>query len=75
MVNRRARSITGMLKTTAIGPLVKETALCPAVALLDRRQRQYTLRLLGLSKGHPAQAILPIGFREGDYLAQPGNSL
>jgi hypothetical protein len=58
-----------MLKTTLIGPLIKETVLYPAEALLDRHQRQYTLRLLGLPIGHPAQAILPISFRKGDCYA------
>jgi hypothetical protein len=61
-----------MLKTTPIGPLIKEAALYPAEALLDRRQRQYTLRLLGLPIDHPAQAILPISFCKGDCYAQPG---
>jgi hypothetical protein len=36
MVNRQARSITGMLKTTPIGPLVKEAVLYLAEILLDR---------------------------------------
>jgi hypothetical protein len=44
MVNRQARSITGMFKTTPIGPLVKEAALYPAETLLGKRQRKYTLR-------------------------------
>jgi hypothetical protein len=72
MVNRQARAITGMLKTTPIRPLIKEAALYPAEALLDRRHMQYTLRLLGLPIDQPAQAILPISFRKGDCYAQPG---
>jgi hypothetical protein len=39
MVNRQARAITGMLKTTPIKPLIKEAALYLAEALLDRHQR------------------------------------
>jgi hypothetical protein len=37
MVNRQARSITGMLKTSPSRPLVKEAALYPAETLLDKR--------------------------------------
>src|SRR5699024_4950927 len=72
MVNRQARAITGMLKTTPIGPLVREAGLTPAEALLGARQLRYTIRLLGLQEGHPAKRILPVSFREGHQHAQPG---
>jgi hypothetical protein len=64
MVNRQARAITGIARTSPLGPLIKETGLCPTEALLDRRQRQYTLRVLALSKGDPAREVLPVSFRE-----------
>ena len=72
MVNRGARKITGMLKTTLIGPLVRETGLAPAETLLEARQLGYTTRLLGLPEDNPTRKILPVSFREGDQHAQPG---
>ncbi|ODM21122.1 hypothetical protein SI65_04175 [Aspergillus cristatus] len=35
MINRQARAITGMLKSTPVGPLVREAGLAPAEALLE----------------------------------------
>jgi hypothetical protein len=55
-----------MLRTTPIGPLIKEAALEPAETLLDTKQRQYAQRLLGLLLGHPIAEILSIMFREED---------
>ncbi|ODM21420.1 hypothetical protein SI65_02263 [Aspergillus cristatus] len=72
MINRQARAITGMLKTTPVGPLVREAGLAPAEALLEARQLRYTTRLLSLPENHPAKKILPVSFREGDQHAQPG---
>jgi hypothetical protein len=72
MVNRQAGAITGMLRTTPVGPLIKEAGFYPAVLLLERRQRQYPLSVLGLPRGHTAIEVLPISFREGDQHAQPG---
>ena len=75
LINRQARSITGALKTTPIGPLVKEAALTPAVPLLEDRQRRYALRALKLPTGHPINDLLPptVRYRDGD--AQPGQYL
>ncbi|QKX53974.1 uncharacterized protein TRUGW13939_01054 [Talaromyces rugulosus] len=72
LINNQARAVTGMLKSTPLGPLIREAALEPAEALLDSKQRRYALRLLGLPQGHPAAEILPITLREGDAHAQPG---
>ncbi|OJJ79573.1 uncharacterized protein ASPGLDRAFT_944566 [Aspergillus glaucus CBS 516.65] len=72
MVNRQARAITGMLKSTPVGPLVREAGLAPAEALLEARQLRYTTRLLSLPENHPAKKILPVSFREGDQHTQPG---
>ncbi|ODM15132.1 hypothetical protein SI65_09371 [Aspergillus cristatus] len=59
MINRQARAITGMLKSTPIGPLAREAGLAPAEALLEARQLKYTTRLLSLPENHPAKEILP----------------
>ena len=48
MINRQARAITGMLKSTPIGPLVREASLAPAEVLLEARQLRYTTRLLSM---------------------------
>ena len=72
MINRQARVVTGMLKSTPVGPLVREAGLAPADALLEARQLKYTTRLLGLPENHPAKEILPVSFREGDQHTQPG---
>jgi len=67
MINRQARAITGMLKTTPVGPLVHEAGLAPAEALLETRRLRYTTQLLSLPENHPAKKILPVSFREGDH--------
>ena len=72
LINKQARSITGALKTTPIGPLIKEAALTPAIPLLEDRQRRYALRALKLSIGHPINDLLPATLRYGDGDAQPG---
>jgi ribonuclease HI len=72
LINKQARAVTGMLRTSPIGPLIREAALEPAEALLDTKQRRYALRLLGLPPGQPVAEILPITIREGDTHAQPG---
>ncbi|KAL1978972.1 hypothetical protein VTN96DRAFT_7858 [Rasamsonia emersonii] len=72
LVNRQARAITGMFRTTPIGPLVREAGLEPAETLLEARQLGYIIRLLGLPGDHPAKQILPVTLREGDQHAQPG---
>jgi hypothetical protein len=53
LVNRQFRSITGMLRTTPIGPLVKEAGLRPADSLLANRQRRYATRAFELPEGNP----------------------
>ena len=72
MINRQARSITGMYSSTPVHPLKCEAGLIPASILLDYRQRAYTCRLLRLSELHPAKEILPISLRKGDQDFQPG---
>ena len=72
IINRQARSITGMYSSTPIHPLLCEAGLVPASVLLDHRQRVYTHRLLCLPDSHPTKEILPISLREGDRGFQPG---
>ena len=37
LINDQARAVTGMLRTTPLGPLIREAALEPARAMLDSR--------------------------------------
>jgi hypothetical protein len=53
LVNTQSRSITGMLRTTPIGPLVKEAGLRSADSLLANRQRRYATRAFELPQGNP----------------------
>ena len=71
MINRQARAITSMLRSTPVGPLARESGLALAEALLEARQLRYTTRLLRSPENHLAEKILPVSFREGDQHAQP----
>ena len=48
LLNRQARSITGMYPSTPIHPLLCEAGLVPTSTLLNHRQRHYAYRLLSL---------------------------
>lgn len=62
LANRQARAITGMYRTTPIGPLIREAGIPPAETLLAARQLGYAVRLLGLPGNHLARQILPVSF-------------
>lgn len=66
MLNRQARSITGIYPSTPLHPLLREAGLVPASTLLNHRQRSYAYRLLSLPGQHPAKEILPVSLRVGD---------
>jgi len=72
MINRQARAITGMLRSTPVEPLVREAGLASAEALLEARKLRYITRLLSLPENHPAKEILPVSFREGYQHIQLG---
>jgi hypothetical protein len=72
LINRQVKAITRALKTTPIGPLVKEAALIPAESLLDDRQKRYALRALQLPSSNPINGLLPPILRYGDGDAQLG---
>ncbi len=63
LLNRQARAITGMYRSTPVGPLMSESGLVPAHVLLDYRQRNYAYRLLTLPDGNPAKDILLVTLR------------
>jgi hypothetical protein len=72
LLNKQARAITGMLKTTPLKLLQREAGLLNAEDLLDYKQQCYALRALSKPKGHPTNSILPSTFRYGELDAQPG---
>lgn len=55
LINRQARSITGMYRSSPISPLMNDSGLLPAHILLDSRQRVYALRILGLPDSIPTK--------------------
>ena len=70
LINRQARSITGMYRSSLISPLMNDSGLIPAHILLDSRQRAYAHRLLTLPDSIPTKHILPVTLRSGDSNAQ-----
>lgn len=71
LINRQARSITGMYRSSPISPLMNESGLFPAHILLDSQQRAYAYRILSLPDSIPTKDILPITLRIGDGNVQP----
>ena len=71
LINRQARSITGMYRSSPISPLMNDSGLLPAHILLDSRQRAYAHRILCLPDSVPTKDILPTTLRTGDGNAQP----
>lgn len=72
MLNRQARSITGIYPSTPLHLLLCEAGSIPASTLLDYRQRLYAYRLLSLPDQHFAKQILPVSSRIEDWGFQPG---
>ena len=71
LINRQARTITGMYPSSPIAALMSESGLTPAHIMLDFRQRMYAYRLLSLPDSMPTKDILPVTLRVGDGNAQP----
>lgn len=72
LLNKQARAIIGMFKTTPLKLLQREAGLLNAEDLLNYRQQCYALRALSRPTGHPTNTILPPTFRYGELDAQPG---
>ncbi len=72
LLNRQARTITGIYRSTPVGPLISELGLVPAHVLLDYQQSKYAYGLLTLPDGNPAKDILPVTLKSSDGSAQPG---
>ncbi|KAM0708550.1 hypothetical protein Q7P35_005202 [Cladosporium inversicolor] len=66
LLNRQARAITGLLRSTPLAFLRDQACLPPARDLLDQRQTRYAIRALGADSDHPTHQLLPAGFRLGE---------
>ena len=71
LINRQARSITGMHQSTPISSLMSASGLLPAHVLSDFCQRAYAHLILSFPNSIPTENILPISLREGDGHTQP----
>lgn len=72
LINRQARTITGMYPSTPIAALMNEARLIPAHILLDFCQRKYACRILSLPDSILTKEILPFSLQVGDGNVQPG---
>jgi hypothetical protein len=52
LVNRQSSSITGMLRTTPLGPLIKGAGLRSPDSLLENRRRRFATRTFELPEGN-----------------------
>ena len=66
LLNRQARAITGLLRSTPLAFLRDQACLPHARDLLDQRQTRYAIRALGADGDHPTHQLLPAGFRMGE---------
>ena len=71
IINRGARAVTRMWKSTPKEILLAEANLRTAKVVLDARQRKFSVRLTVLTYENPAKNILPIIFRKGNRSTQP----
>jgi hypothetical protein len=72
LLNRQARAITGLLRSTPRAFL--ETALCLPTAqdLLDHRQTRFAVRALNANGEHLTHELLPANFRFGELHRHEG---
>lgn len=66
LLNRQARDITGLLRSTPLVFLRDQACLPSARDLLDHRQTRYAVRALGADGDHPTHQLLPANFRLGE---------
>lgn len=72
LLNRQARAITGLLKSTPL-PMLHQAAYLPdAKDLLDYRQTRFATRALSANGDHPTHQLLPTNFRLGELHQHEG---
>lgn len=72
LLNKQARAITGLLKSTPLSLLQQEACLPCARDLLDYRQTRYATRALNADGDHPTHQLLPANFRFGEIYRHEG---
>lgn len=72
LLNKQARAITGLRKSTPL-PLLQQDARLPCARdLLDYRQTRYAIRALKANGDHPTHQLLPANFRFGEIYRHKG---
>jgi len=72
LLNRQARTFTGLLRSTPLPFLWCESGLPRAQDLLDYRQARYAVRALDADGDHPTHQLLPTNFRHGELYRHEG---
>jgi ribonuclease HI len=67
LLNKQARAITGLFRTTPIPFLRKAADLPEAGKLLDQRRLGFISRCLRQPEGHPSRSLLPASLRFGEF--------
>jgi hypothetical protein len=74
LLNRQARAITGLLRSTPLVFLQGQSCLPSAKELLDQRQTRYAIRALSAAGDHPTHQLLPANFRLGELYGYEGGT-
>jgi hypothetical protein len=72
LLNRQARTFTGLARSRPLSFLWRESCLPRAQDLLDYRQVRYAVRALDADGDHPTHQILPANFRLGELYRHEG---
>ena len=72
LLNRQARAITGLLRSTPRAFLETVSCLPTAQDLLDHRQTRFAVRALNANGDHPTHQLLPANFRIGELHRHEG---
>jgi hypothetical protein len=72
LLNRQARAITGLLRSTPRAFLETASCLTTAQDLLDHRQTRFAVRALNANGDHPTHQLLPANFRIGELHRHEG---
>jgi hypothetical protein len=66
LLNRQARAITGLLRSTTLAFIQQELCLPYAEDLHDYRQTKYAVGAFSAEGNHPTHQLLPANFRLGE---------
>lgn len=72
LLNCQARAVTGLMRSTPLPSLQRESCLPCARDLLECRQTRYATRALSADGDHPTHQLLPANFRFGELYRHEG---